>query len=287
MKRDIFTFAAAMVIAGTIGVFVTQSGLDSLTAVFFRCFIAALCLGAYSFYKGTLGKNIFNSGELRYIVAGGVAIVINWVLIFQAFRLSSITIGIVSYYTEPFFLIGLGGLILKDKIRSSTLLWTGVAFIGLILIILSGQDSIGDNPSLLLGIGCALLAAVLYAFATIMGKKIVHTPPSTLVLIQMVIGAILLFPLADFNGALSGNTQWIYIIVLGAVHTAFLYLLFYQSVRGVPTALIAPLSFIDPLITILSDVVVYATVLTGLQLFGIVAILLSAYFVSRPSKITL
>jgi drug/metabolite transporter (DMT)-like permease len=284
MKHDVLVFAFAMFIAGTIGVFVTQSGLDALTAVFFRCFIAAICLVVYNFYKGTLSSAILKSPELRYIVLGGVAIVMNWVLLFQAFRLSSITIGIVTYYIEPFFLIGLGVFILKEKIRPSTLAWTGLAFVGLLLIILNSGNTSSGAQSVLAGVGFALSAALLYAFATIMGKKVLVTPPAVVVLIQMTIGAVVLFPLANFEAARTGNTGWGYILTLGIVHTALLYALFYGSVRRVPTALIAPLSFIDPAVAILSDVVVYSGLLLPLQIVGIAAILLSAYFVSRPTS---
>ena len=147
MRRSIVSFTVAMILAGTIGVFVTQSHLDSLTAVFFRCLIAALCLGVYGLYKGLFNRAVFRSGELRYIVIAGIALVINWVFIFQAFRLSSITIGIASYYTEPFFLIGLGIVLLKEKFSRSTVMWTALAFVGLLLIIMNNQPSASTGSS--------------------------------------------------------------------------------------------------------------------------------------------
>jgi drug/metabolite transporter (DMT)-like permease len=284
MKRSVISFIFAMLLAGTIGVFVTQSGLDSLTAVFFRCLIAALCLGTYGLYRGLFSRTVFQSGELRYIIVAGIALVINWVLIFQAFRLSSITIGIASYYTEPFFLIALGVVLLKEKFNRSTLMWTFLAFIGLLLIILNNQQTSAASSTILPGIACALAAAFFYALATIMGKKVVKTSPVVMTFIQMLIGTLLLFPLANIGAALTHNTGWGYILTLGAVHTAFLYVLFYQSVRDVPTTLIAPLSFLDPLVAILSDVILYSTLLSSLQIVGIITILVAAYFVSKTVK---
>jgi len=284
MKRSVILFAFAMVLAGTIGVFVTQTGLDSLTVVFFRCLIAAICLGIYGLYRRLFSREIFQSGELRYIIIARVALVINWVLLFQAFRLASITIGIASYYTEPFFLIGLGVILLKERFNRSTVIWTGLAFIGLLMIILNNGQVTSNGSTILLGIGFALTAAFFYALATIMGKKVSKTSPVVMTFIQMVIGAVCLFPLANLNAVIANNTSWIYLLTLGAVHTAFLYVLFYQSVRDVPTTLIAPLSFLDPLVAILSDVVIYSTLLSGLQIIGIAAILIAAYRVSRTTK---
>src|SRR5690349_16516933 len=204
MQRSIVSFTFAMILAGTIGVFVTQSHLDSLTAVFFRSLIAALCLGVYGLYKGLFGRAVFRSGEMRYIVIAGIALVINWVFIFQAFRLSSITIGIATYYTEPFFLIALGVVLLKEKFNRSTGLWTALAFIGLLLIIMTNQQPSSAGNATLLGIVCALIGAFFYALATIMGKKVKHTSPVVMTFIQMVIGTLLLFPLANFGAAFAG-----------------------------------------------------------------------------------
>jgi len=283
MKRSTLWFAFAMSLAGTIGVFATQSGLDSLSAVFFRCLIASICLGVYGLYRGYFSREIFRSGELRYIIVGGVALVANWILIFQGFRLASLTIAVATFYVEPFFLIGLGVILLKEKFNRATLLWTAVAFVGLLLIIVNNQQSARESDSVLLGVVLSLMAGLCYALATILGKKIVKTPAVVMTFTQMLLGTIVLFPLAQ----VAESVSWGYVLPLGALHTAFLYVLIYQSIRDVPTGLIAPLSFLDPAVTILSDVIFYATLLSAPQIVGIAAILLSAYFVSRPPKPTI
>jgi drug/metabolite transporter (DMT)-like permease len=280
MKRSVIGFAFAMTLAGTIGVFATKSGLDSLTAVFFRCLIASICLGVYGLYKGYFSREIFKSGELPYIVVGGIALVANWILIFQAFRVATITIAVATFYVEPFFLIGLGVVLLKERFQRSTLLWTALAFVGLLMIITNSPQSNSENSNLLLGVVLSLMAGFCYAIATIIGKKIVKTPAVVMTFTQMLLGALVLFPFAHVEPTVS----WGYVLPLGAIHTAFLYVLIYQTIRDVPTGLIAPLSFLDPVVTILSDVIVYSALLSGLQITGIAAILISAYFVSRPQE---
>ncbi len=280
MKRSVIGFAFAMSLAGTIGVVVTQTGLDSLTAVFFRCLIASICLGTYGVYKGYFSREIFRSGELRYILLGGIALIANWILIFQGFRLASLTIAVATFYVEPFFLIALGVILLKEKFNRTTLVWTAVAFVGLLLIITTNQQEATEGSNLLLGVGMSLAAGMCYALATILGKKIVKTPAVVMTFMQMLLGTIVLLPLAHVGE----NVSWGYVLPLGAVHTAFLYVLIYQSIRDVPTGLIAPISFFDPVVTILSDVLIYSTLLSGLQIVGIVAILVSAFFASQPPK---
>lgn len=280
MNRDGWLFAFLMVMAGTIGVLATESRLGSINIIFCRCFIATLALGVYCGWKGYLKRDIFKSGELRYIAVGGALLVINWVLIFRAFELAGITISIVSFYTEPFLLIFLGVVFLREAVKPSVVLWTLLAFIGLALLSLTGETSIFDSDSLLTGVAFAILAGSLYGSMTILSKKVKTTSPAVTVFIQMVIGTLMLLPLTDFSDA--GDARWGYVIVLGLVHTSVLYLLFHRAVRGVPVGLIATLSFIDPVVSILSDVALYDVTLSPLQIVGIGMILVAAYVVSRP-----
>jgi hypothetical protein len=46
----------AMILSGTIGYFVVESGQSPVNVVFFRCLFGAICLGVYCFAKGLLRK---------------------------------------------------------------------------------------------------------------------------------------------------------------------------------------------------------------------------------------
>jgi len=281
MNRGIFTFSAVMVIAGTIGVFVTEANVSTINAVFFRCLLATVVLGGYCWYKKLFNRKWLQSKELRYVIVGGVLLVVNWIMLFQAFAYASITVGIVSYYTAPFFLLFLGVVFLKESTSSRAVVWTGIAFIGLMLITVTGKLSILNNSSMLIGVGFGLAGAFLYGCVTVIGRKIQEFPSALMVFIQMVIGTLCLLPLTDMTEITGGEINWGFLIILGVVHTAFLYILFYRSIRTVPIALIAPLAFIEPVIAILSDVLFYRTPLTTLQMIGIGMILLASYFVSK------
>jgi len=271
----------AMVLAGTIGVFVTEAHVSTINAVFFRCLFAAVLLGLYCWRQKLFTWQVLRSKELKFIVIGGVFLVANWAFLFQAFKYASITVGVVSYYTAPFFLILIGVLFLKESTTVKAILWTTVAFVGLLLISITGEQSILNNGSVLLGVGFGLAAAVFYASVTALGRKIQEMPPTLVVFVQMVIGTVLLIPLADFGEMRAGEINWFYIVTLGVIHTAVLYLLFYRSVRNVPVYLLAPLAFIDPVVAIFSDLVVYRATLSPLQIMGIGMILVASYFVSK------
>ena len=272
-----------MFLAGTIGVFVVESGVSTFNVVFLRCVVAAPLLGLYAALTGQLDVSMFRTKEFKFILLGAVALVFNWHFLFKSFELTSITLGIISYNTAPFFLIVMGALFLGERVTHRALSLTLLAFGGLVAITLGGEGiSFGDR-GFLLGIGAGLLAALLYAALTFLGKKVVVSPPVFVSFIQVIVGAALLLPFTQ-SGMFDSGTNWGFLIALGVVHTALLYILFYQGMRGTSVKLLAVLKFLEPVVAMGTDVLFYDVTLTLIQMLGIVVILLAAYGVSRPSK---
>src|SRR3546814_1731961 len=89
--------AAAMAISGTVGVFVLESGQSAWNVVFLRCVFGALGLLAYCLARGLLRPGIFTRATLAWTLVAGVAIVLNWVLLFSAYRLASISLATAVY----------------------------------------------------------------------------------------------------------------------------------------------------------------------------------------------
>lgn len=278
MRRHALLFTLAMVLAGTIGVFVTEANTTTFNVVFLRCAVAAPLLGCMAL----LGRGLRSIArrELPLILAGGVALVANWFFLFKAFELASITIGIVAYYTAPFFLLAFGRAFLGERVAGRGWLATGIGFVGLFAITAGGGAGIRPEGSALWGLGAGVAAAVGYAGVTTIGKGVRETPPIVVAFLQVSVGALLLLPLADFGTGIAG-ARWGYLVVLGVVHTALLYALFFRSVRGVRVSLLAVLSFLEPVVAIATDVGFYGATLTAVQLLGVALVLGSSVAASR------
>lgn len=243
-----------------------------------------MLLGPYALFTKQFDLGVFKTKEVWFIVLGGVALVFNWYFLFKAFALTSITLGIISYNTAPFFLILLGAFFLGERVTPKSLSLTALAFGGLVAIVLGGKGVSLADRGLFLGIGAGLLAALLYAALTFFGKKVSNTPPVLVSFIQTAIGAVLLLPFTQLGEAFAGSTNWGFVITLGVVHTALLYILFYRGIRGVSVQLLAVLKFIEPVVAMGTDVVFFNVTLTVIQIVGVIVILLAAYGVSRPIK---
>ncbi|MEF9883569.1 DMT family transporter [Streptomyces sp. P9-A4] len=270
--RGTVELTLAMVLSGTLGVFVVESGASPFTVVFFRCLFGALALGLYSLVRGFFTGHGFTPRTFGLAALGGVFIVFNWVFLFEAYEATSISLATVVYHTQPFFLVLLGAVLTRERISAGRLGWLALAFAGLVLV--SGVRP-GDTASLK-GLGFALAAAVLYALATFVTKRITGVRPHLVALVQVLVGLPLLLPFAGFGelGGIGGG--WAWLVGLGVIHTGLMYVLMYAAYAKLPTAKIAVLAFTYPAVAMGVDWAVYGHHIGLVQALGVPLIVLAS-----------
>ncbi len=280
MDKDIKTgsleMTAAMLISGTIGWFVLMSGQPVVDVVFWRCLFGALTLLAICGALGHFRRGILTRRLLALAVLGGIAIVVNWLLLFGAYSRASISISTMVYNTQPFMLLAIGGLFFKEKITATKLFWLGVAFAGMIAIVEAKPAGDFTGGDYLTGIAMALAAAFFYALAAMVAKQLKGVPPHLIALIQVVTGLLMLAPLAGGSGLPPEPVQWALLIAMGAIHTGVMYVLLYGAIQKLPTHLTGALSFIYPVAALVVDRIAFGHQLQAMQLIGSAAILIAA-----------
>ena len=278
--RGTVELTLAMVLSGTLGIFVVESGASPFNVVFFRCLFGAAALGAYSLLRGYFTGHGFTPKKLGLAALGGVFIVFNWVLLFEAYEATSISFATVVYHTQPFFLVLLGGVLFRERITAAKFGWLAVAFVGLVLV--SGIRP-GDTASLK-GLGLALAAAVLYALSTVVTKRITGVRPHLIALVQVLVGIPLLLPFADFGAAAELGGGWGWLVGLGLIHTGVMYVLMYAAYQKLPTAKIAVLAFTYPAVAMFADWMVYGHHIGLVQALGVPLIVLAGLKVTLAAK---
>lgn len=276
LRRGSLEMTAAMLISGTIGWFVLVSGQPVLDVVFWRCVFGAATLLLICAVFGFLRPGILSRTSFLLAVLSGVAIVGNWVLLFASYSRASIAIGTAVYNVQPFMLVGLAALFLGEKITAQKLFWLGVSFLGMLAIVSAHGQQGESGGQYLLGIALALGAALLYAFAALIIKRLTGTPPHLIALIQVCTGVLLLAPWANWSTLPQQSGAWASLLTLGIVHTGVMYVLLYGAIQKLPTALTGALSFIYPIAAIFVDWFAFGHRLELLQWVGVVAILLAA-----------
>ena len=276
LRRGSLEMIAAMLISGTIGWFVLASGLAVTEVVFWRCVFGAATLLVVCALLGYLKPGVISCTALLLAIASGVAIVGNWLLLFASYSRASIAIGTAVYNLQPFMLVGLAALFLGEKLTVAKLTWLSVAFAGMLAIVSAHGTAQGSGGEYLVGIAMALGAALLYAIAALIIKRLSGTPPHLIALIQVSTGVLLLALWVRPSGLPSESGALGSLLTLGIVHTGLMYVLLYGAIQRLPTALTGALSFIYPIAAILVDWVAFGHRLAPLQWLGVGLILLAA-----------
>lgn len=268
-------YIVAMLIFGTLGIFITESQLDSVTIVFFRCLFGAVALTVYCYWKRMLTRANFQRKNVLLAVASGVLMVSMWVAFFEAIRRIGISVATVVFHVQPFLVLLIGALALGERITLDKFNWICIGFVGLLLATGLHVSGILLDKGYVIGLACTLFAALLYAGVTLITKSMKGMRPHLIALIHCSVGVLMLSFLVSWPKTGIGVAQWGWLIGLGLIHTALGYVLVYGALPRMKSASIAVLTFIYPAAAVAFDFLVYGHALSILQFSGLILILLA------------
>jgi len=260
---------SAMVLAGSIGVFVVESGEAALTVVFYRCLIGGLTLLIYCLFANWNDFAQLTLHNILMMGLSGLTMAANWVMFFMAYSHASISMVTTVYHVYPFVLLFASAMIFSEKITARSIGWSICAFLGVVFVARgTGQ---GAEMSVA-GLGLTMAAMTCYAATLLITKHLAKVPASLLSLVQLLVGALALLPLVAVAGLRIDSNSWGLLLTIGVVHTGLLYVLLYGAVQSLETDRLAILSFLYPLTALIFDVAVYGVRPDWIQGTGIALI---------------
>lgn len=281
MKRDTLLFVAAMLIFGSIGLFVKSINLSSGQIALARGAIGCCFLIVAAFFGGNRPSWKAIRQNLIALVLSGAAIGFNWILLFTAYRYTSIANATLSYYFAPVFVIFLSPFLLKEKLSAVKSACVLAAVAGMFMIIGYGAEA-GKNH--IAGIVYGLLAAVLYAAAIIINKFIKNLGGMETTIIQLAIATIVLFPYILASEKIEifslDIKSGLLLLAVGIIHTGLAYLLYFTALKQLDGQTIAILSYIDPISAVIFASIIFSEPMSSWQILG-AALVLGAGIVSE------
>jgi len=276
--------AAAMFIFGTLAPFVRNINVSSAELALYRAVLALVPVGLYLFItKQTLPLKQVKK-ELSLLLLSGGAMGINWILLFRAYRFTTVSVATLSYYFAPVLVMIASPLLFKEKLTAKQLICFGASTLGLVLITGVGGGGGQDLLGILFGLG----AAVFYAAVMLLNKFIKGVAGLHRTFIQFLAAIIVLVPyvaLTDgFNLMSLDGVGWQSLIIVGLVHTGVTYCMYFSALKELPGQKAAILSYIDPLVAVLVSVVWLGEKMTAIQLLGGVLILGFTLWSELPGK---
>lgn len=284
MKNRI-EFIGSMLIFGSIGVFVRNIALPSIDIAFLRAVIGSVFL----LFAGYVMKQKISLKAIRknswLLILSGSAIGFNWILLFQAYKYTTISNATLSYYFAPVFVVLLAPIFLKERLTIIKTICVVAAMGGLFLIVGFGSGDMGGSYNHFKGVMYGLSAAVLYASVIMMNKFIKDLSGYETTLVQLSIAALVLLPDIVYQHNLVHNKIGIsacgFILILGIVHTGIAYLIYFSCLKKLEGQSIAILSYIDPISAVMMAAVFLGESITMVKLIGGVLILGSTFLSER------
>lgn len=262
-------YVLAMVIFGTLAPLVRNIGVSSGELALYRAVMGAGLIGIYLLAKG---KNPFSGGlkrEILLLLLSGGAMGINWILLFQAYRYTSVSTATLCYYFAPVIVTALSPVLFRERLTRKQLFCFAMATLGLVLI--TGLEPSAGSANLT-GILFGLGAAVLYAAVILLNKYIRSTAGIQRTFLQFLAAIVTLIPYVAATGGVTlsrlDSTGWMCLLVVGILHTGITYCLYFSSLKALPGQRAAILSYIDPLVAVLISVVVLREPMTWQQALG-------------------
>ncbi len=260
--------ALSMAIWGTLGPFTRQIGVSSGELALYRAILAAAMIGAFLLIRKERIDLFAIRRELLLLFLSGIAMGFNWVLLFQAYKYTTISMATLSYYFAPVLVIAACPLLFREKMSKKQLLCFGMSTLGLVLMI----GAKGGNPSDTVGIAFGLGAAVLYTSVILMNKAIREVTGIHRTLIQFLGAIAILIPYVLLTDGVSlqilAPKGWVCLLIVGIVHTGIPYCLYFSSLKELKGQTAAILSYIDPVVSLLVSFFVLHESITLPQLVG-------------------
>lgn len=260
----------SMAVFGTLGVFTRNIQVSSGELALYRAILAAGLILVYLLVTRQPVPFSSIKKEIPFLLASGVAMGINWILLFEAYRYTTISVATLSYYFAPVIVTAVFPFLFHERLTKKQLFCFIMSTLGLFMIIGAGYEA-GEGKDLP-GIFCGLGAAVFYAAVILLNKFIKNVTGIHRTLLQFFAAILVLIPYVALTGGthLNALSNWglICLLIVGLIHTGITYCLYFSALKDLPGQETAILSYIDPLTAALVSVTLLGESMTPLQVMG-------------------
>lgn len=277
------SLAGAMVVFGTIGLFVRNIAMPSSVIAFIRGAVGTAFLVIFCLVTGK--KFAFDKVKEKFLLLclSGAAIGVNWIFLFEAYRYTTVATATLCYYMAPIFVIVMSSFIYKEKLTAKKICCTLAALVGMVFVSGVAETGIG-NVSEMKGVILGVLAAVFYASVVLMNKSLGSVPAYDKTIVQLFGAAAVILPYClatvKADDISLDKKSVIMILIVSIVHTGICYTAYFGSMKNLQSQTIAIMSYIDPIVAVVLSALVLKESMSPLSIVGAVMIL-SATFLSE------
>ncbi len=263
-------FILSLLLFGTNGLYVANISVASSHIVLFRTLIGGFILTALVAIRGGFDRNSIKA-EFVPLLFGGVALGLNWVALFGAYRLLNVSLATLVYYAGPMLVILFSPLLFHERLTGTKI--TAIIIVAIGLVLISGSIAFGGlNPS---GLLAAAASALFYAALIVFNKRIRRTSGLQTAAIELDIAfaVVVIYVLLTSGLPHPTRADLPYLFLIGLLNTGLAYLLYFSGLQQLPAQSVALISYIDPVSALFFSAVLLHESMTALQILGAVLII--------------
>ena len=276
--------AFSMFVFGTLAPFVRNISVSSGELALYRAVMAALLVGVFLLVTrqklsiGSIKK------EILLLLLSGAAMGVNWILLFEAYKYTTVSVATLSYYFAPVIVMVVCPLLFREKLAGKQIVCFVMSTVGLVLI----TGTVGGGAQDLLGIAFGLGAAFFYATVMLLNKFIKGVMGLHRTFVQFLAAIVVLLPYVALSGGFTLDTLsslgWGALLIVGLLHTGITYCMYFSALKELPGQQVAILSYIDPLVAVLVSVIWLHERMTLPQVIGGLLILGFTLWSELPTR---
>lgn len=284
-SKATLSYVSALVIYGTLGWVLSFIDVPSEVialgrAAFGSLFILIMLCATKRGFNGAMVR-----ANLGWLALSGLSLGLNWVLLFAAYRATTVAVASLCNYMAPVILIVVAPIVLQETLSIEKALCAGVAVFGMLL--LSGVLSGGAEGVTGTGVMLGLAAAVAFVVMVLGNKKMSPMPVLEKAAVQLVFAMVATVPfvlMRNWGMALhTDGLSLVLMLVIGLVHTGFAYCLYFGALEHLKAQTIAVLGYVEPAVSVLCSAFLLHEPLSLLGWLG-AALIIGAAAVSEIVK---
>ncbi|MBP5254653.1 MAG: EamA family transporter [Lachnospiraceae bacterium] len=253
--KDRLLFVTAVVLYGTIGMFLRFTDLPSEAVALYRGVIGSIFILLYRAARHEKPDFAAIKRNLPLLLFSGFMLGLNWIFLFAAYVKTTVAIASLCNYMAPIFVIALTPLVLKEKPDPRKLPCIAAALAGIVLVSGVFGGSVGDPVGVVYG----LAGAVCFTIIVFCNRVFRDLPALDRALMQLAMSAVTIFPYVLLkNGGqvpLPDPRSALIVLMLGVLQTGVAYCLYFRGMAVLPVQTVAILGYLEPVVSVLCSAV--------------------------------
>lgn len=256
-RADFLLLHLIVVIYGFTGILGKLITLPADALTWYRMALAAVALLVYMAISGTLRD--LKQKALGKTIFVGVLTAAHWITFFEAIKQSNVSVALATMSSTALFVAVLSPLFGKRKFAGYEVVLGVVAICGLVMIF-------GFETEYHIGIILALISAALSAIFTLYNAELIKTATATAITTtEMIAGAVALMIYLSLFGDIDGDfwrvsqMDWLWLILLAVVATAFAFVVSVEIMKRLTPFTIAITVNLEPIYSIILALIIFGS----------------------------